>query len=200
MKKSWRKPPPDSQANMAMLHVMAPDEYKKRALADGVDALAKTMEDKWGIDRLPLLVNDQLRAAFYRQQALFNEAITSGSAVVLDLQCGGMKRAWQALDQAAAQAGHNPVSADVWELKLPHSGKIIAIVKTSAEAHLVETPKRETWTLSEIAHLIDGMDDKVAEIKRVFPGAEVTAIHKTQTPPAAQEKPFDWSKGDALPF
>lgn len=177
-----------------------PGPLQKRSLTEGLDHLAGEMERKWGVDRLPLLVSEQLRAAFYRQQDLLNDALGSGDLTLIDIQAGGMKRAWQALDQAAAQAGQKPLSADVWEVKLPKSGKIVAVVRTSAEAHLVAGPDRETWTLAEIACLIDGLDGKVAEIKRVFPGAEITAIHKTETPETPTKESFDWAKGDDIPF
>lgn len=200
MSKRWT-PTRISQADRQMaFDAMAPDHYKKRSLTEGLDHLAGEMERKWGVDRLPLLVSEQLRAAFYRQQDLLNDALGSGDLTLIDIQAGGMKRAWQALDQAAAQAGQKPLSADVWEVKLPKSGKIVALVRTSAEAHLVAGPDRETWTLSEIACLIDGLDGKVAEIKRVFPGAEITAIHKTETPEIPTKDSFDWAKGDDIPF
>lgn len=224
MSKRWT-PTRISQADRQMaFDAMAPDHYKKRSLTEGLDHLAGEMERKWGVDRLPLLVSEQLRAAFYRQQDLLNDALGSGDLTLIDIQAGGMKRAWQALDQAAARAGQKPLSADVWEVKLPKSGKIVAIVRTSAEAHLVAGPDRETWTLAEIAHLIDGLDGPlgakrvedarapcahaasllrapiVAEIKRVFPGAEITAIHKTETPEPRTKESFDWAKGDDIPF
>lgn len=200
MSKRWT-PTRISQADRQMaFDAMAPDHYKKRSLTEGLDHLAGEMERKWGVDLLPLLVSEQLRAAFYRQQDLLNDALGSGDLTLIDIQAGGMKRAWQALDQAAAQAGQTPLSADVWEVKLPKSGKIVAIVRTSAEAHLVAGLDRETWTLAEVAHLIDGLDGKVAEIKRVFPGAEITAIHKTETPEIRTKESFDWAKGDDIPF
>lgn len=200
MSKRW-KPSRISQADRQMaFDAMAPDHYKKRSLTEGLDHLAAEMERKWGVDRLPLLVSEQLRAAFYRQQDLLNDALVSGDLTLIDIQACGMKRAWQALDQAAAQAGQQPLSADVWEVKLPNSGKVVAVVRTSAEAHLIAGPDRETWTLAEIARLIDGLDGKVAEIKRVFPGAQITDIHKTETPEPRTKDAFDWSKGDDIPF
>lgn len=198
--KKYRKPYVNPKALRAAQQAMAPDHYKKRSLTEGLDHLAKQMETKWGVDRLPLLVSDQLRAAFYQQKDLLNEALTSGDLALIDIQVGGMKRAWEALDQAATQSGQPILSADIWEVKLPVSGRVVAFVKTSAEAQAIARPDLETWTVSEIAQLIDGMDENVRAVKQLFPGAEVTAITKKETPSQTDEKPFDWSKGDEIPF
>ena len=196
----YRKPYVNPKALRAAQQAMAPDHYKKRSLTEGLDHLAKQMETKWGVDRLPLLVSDQLRAAFYQQKDLLDEALSSGDLALIDIQVGGMKRAWEALDQAATQSGQSILSADIWEVKLPVSGRIVAFVKTSAEAQAIARPDLETWTVSEIAQLIDGMDENVRAVKQLFPGAEVTAITKKETPSQTDEKPFDWSKGDEIPF
>ena len=196
----YRKPYVNPKALRAAQQAMAPDHYKKRSLTEGLDHLAKQMEPKWGVDRLPLLVSDQLRAAFYQQKDLLDEALTSGDLALIDIQVGGMKRAWEALDQAATQSGQPILSADIWEVKLPVSGRVVAFVKTSAEAQAIARPDLETWTVSEIAQLIDGMDENVRAVKQLFPGAEVTAITKKETPSQTDEKPFDWSKGDEIPF
>ncbi len=196
----YRKPYVNPQALHTAQQAMAPDHYKKRSLTEGLDHLAREMEIKWGVDRLPLLVSDQMRAAFYRQKDLLDEALQSGDLTLIDIQVGGMKRAWQALDQEATRSQQPVLSADIWEVRLPVSGRVVAIVKTSAEAHAIARPDLETWTVTEIAQLIDGMDESVAKIKQLFPGAEVTAITKKETPSQQQYKPFDWSKGDDVPF
>jgi len=196
----YRKPYINPDALRAAQQAMAPDHYKKRSLTEGLDYLAREMEIKWGMDRLPLLVSDQMRAAFYRQKDLLDEALQSGDLTLIDIQVGGMKRAWQALDQEATRSQQPVLSADIWEVRLPVSGRVIAIVKTSAEAHAIARPDLETWTITEIAQLIDGMDENVAKIKQLFPSAEVTAITKKETPSQQQDKPFDWSKGDDIPF
>lgn len=196
----YRKPYVNPDVLRAAQQAMAPDHYKKRSLTEGLDYLAREMEIKWGVDRLPLLVSDQMRAAFYRQKDLLDEALQSGDLTLIDIQVGGMKRAWQALDQEATRSQQAVLSADIWEVRLPVSGRVVAIVKTSAEAHAIARPDLETWTITEIAQLIDGMDESVAKIKQLFPGAEVTAITKKETPSQQQDKPFDWSKGDDIPF
>lgn len=191
-----RIPPTRQQLEMSRA-AFAPTGHLQKAITDGVDFIATGMERKWGIGRLRLLVSDDLRARFDAQGEKFNAAIESAQSDLMTVQAEGMKRAWQTLDKAAENAGHKPVSAEVWEVKLPGSGKIVALVRTSAEAHLVALPERETWTLSEIAHLIEHAGSIVADIKRTFPGAEITAIHGKPQP---SPQPFDFSNGDDIPF
>lgn len=192
-----RRIPPTKQQLEMSRKVFAPTETFQKSIIDGVDFIATQMERKWGIGRLRLIVDDTLRTKFDAQFEKFNAAIEAGQTDLISVQAEGMKRAWQALDKAADAAGQKPLSAEVWEVTLPGSGRIVAVVRTSEEAHLVATPDRETWTLSEISHLIEHAGTLVADIKRTFPGAEITAIHgKTNSP----DKPFDWSKGDDIPF
>lgn len=192
-----RRIPPTKQQLEMSRKVFAPTHHLQKSIIDGVDYTATQMERKWGIGRLRLIVDDHLRSKFDAQSEKFNAAIESGQNDLISVQADGMKRAWQALDQAADAAGQKPLSAEVWEVTLPGSGRIVAVVRTSAEAHLVATPESETWTLSEISHLIEHAGTLVADIKRTFPGAEITAIHGKTNPP---DNAFDWSKGDDLPF
>lgn len=191
-----RIPPTKDQLEMSR-KVFAPTQHFQKSITDGVDFIATQMERKWGIGRLRLIVDDQLRSKFDAQSEKLNAALESGQIDLISVQADGMKRAWEALDKAADAAGQKPLSAEVWEVTLPGSGRIVAVVRTSAEAHLVATPECETWTLSEISHLIEHAGTLVADIKRTFPGAEITAIHGKTNPP---DKPFDWSKGDDIPF
>jgi hypothetical protein len=43
-----------------------------QAVVDGVDHRTRELDRKWGIGRLRLLVDDELRARFDRQHQLFN--------------------------------------------------------------------------------------------------------------------------------
>src|SRR5215207_11069751 len=83
-----------------------------RAAIDEVDALAASMESKWGCDRLRLLVCRELRERFDRQRYLFNQAIWHGKDVeAVRREAGRMVRAWKALDKAATEAGQEPLTS-----------------------------------------------------------------------------------------
>ena len=116
---------------------MAPPEYAVRAIVDGLDQVAHAMERKWGVGRLRLLVGDLPRAKFDAQKDKLDAAIESGRETYVRVHAEGMKRAWRFLDKAAAEAGHKPLSPEVWECVLPNTGEVVAIVRTEAEAHHV---------------------------------------------------------------
>ena len=154
-------------------------EYRIKAVNDGLDAVAHAMEEKWGFDRLRLLVPDALRARFDRQQDRVYEASYSAEEAKIILQAEAMKRAWIVLDQAATEAGAAILDPEVWECILPSTGEVVAVVRTQAEAHKVAKGKR-TFSMSEIGILIDGLKRQVLEIKRTFPGASVIAVYPVE--------------------
>ena len=137
------------------------------------------MERSWGIGRLPRLVDPDLRLRFDRQREKLNQAVTADNADIIKIQAEGMARAWQALDNAAAAAGAEPLAPVVWECRLPASGKVVAIVRTEAEARHV-AKDREVWSLAEIALLIERMGDGVRQVKATFPGASVIDVRKRE--------------------
>ena len=88
----------------------APSDYAIRAIIDGLDQVAFEMERKWGVGRLRLLVSDLLRAKFDAQKDKLDAAIATNQEHYIRAQAEGMKRAWAALDKAASEAGHPPLS------------------------------------------------------------------------------------------
>ena len=165
---------------------MNEDQTTLKAHIDGVDHIAQRMEAKWGVDRLPLLVDAEMRAKFYRQGQRMREALEAcyGAKVItrdmLDAVAkatGGMERAWAALDKAATEKGEKPIDPDVWETALS-DGSLVAIVQTNADASKVIRDGRlkNVWTLEEVARAIEAFPDIVRSIKEKFPGALVQPV------------------------
>ena len=102
-----------------------------------------------------------------------------------------MRRAWQALDRAAHEAGASPLAPQVWECVLPSTGEIISLVRSAEEAHHVAREGR-VFTVAEVAILIEALGDGVLDVKQKFPGATVTGIRR--------KPPADWERGDEIPF
>ena len=169
---------------------MAPPEYAIRAIIGGLDQVAIEMERKWGVGRLRLLVSDLLRAKFDAQKDKLDAAIVANQEPYIRAQAEGMKRAWAALDKAASEAGHAPLSPDVWECTLPSSGEVVALVRSETEAHHLCREQR-VFTIEEIGRLIEALEPTVLEAKRVFAGATVAEIRKPE---------MDWEKGDDIPW
>ena len=149
------------------------------AYLERLDEVATTMERRWGIGRLPLLVDPDLRLRFDRQREKLNQAVAADNADIIKIQAEGMTRAWQALDNAATAAGALPLKPEIWECRLPASGKVVAIVRTEAEARHV-AKDRDCWSLAEIALLIERMGDGVRQVKATFPGAAVIDVRKRE--------------------
>ena len=171
--------------------VYSSESYRIQAMVEGVDQVAISMERKWGVGRLRLLVSDLLRAKFDEQKDRLDQAIAGNHEGYVRIHTEGMRRAWQALDRSAREAGETPLAPEVWECVLPDTGEIVSLVRTEAEAHHVAREGR-VFTVAEIATLIAGLGDAVLEAKKQFPGAAVTAIRRK---PAA-----DWARGDDVPF
>ena len=169
----------------------APGAYRIRAMLDGLDELAADMDRVWGVGRLRLLMSDALRAKFDEQRGRVDAAVASGEERFIQVQVEAMRRAWQALDRAARADDATPMSPEVWEVALPASGEVIALVRRDAGIAQV-TDGRPAFTLAEIAQLIEALGPEALEAKRVFPGAVVTGVRA--------DEPFDWSKGDEIPF
>ena len=163
------------------------DEMK--AIIDGVDFYAKTMEKKWGVDRLRLLVEADLRARFDYQLRIFNDAIFNYELGPIREHAEAMMRGWKALDDAARAAGAKPIDAEVWEVRMP-SGKVWALVRDAAEARHVSADGRyvEVWTVEEVGRLIEGPWRTIGKVKETFPGALVVDYRSKELP--NDELPF----------
>lgn len=175
-----------------------------QAIFDGVDQARKEAEFEWGAERLPLLVDDEMRAKLYRQKERWSRALqaawdaqmlTRDGLDAVTASAGGMKRAWKALSDAAAEAGHRPLRPEVWEVLLP-DGSVAAIVRTNDEAaHVIASGRQiAVYTLAEVANIIDALPEALAIAKVVFPGSKVL-------PPVPDGLSEDWVRnGDPIPF
>ena len=105
------------------------------SIISGVDKVAIEMERKWGINRLRMLVPDADREKFDRQTANFDMAIGTSDTNEIRLHADSIKLAWAALDEIANAAGAEILKPDIWEIRLPGSGDIVAFVRTEAEAY-----------------------------------------------------------------
>lgn len=154
-----------------------------RALANAslerLDELASSMERRWGVGRLPKLVDAALAVRFASQRDRLDEAIRIDDPAAVAVQAEATIRAWRALDADATKAGWTHLDASIWEATLPESGEVIAIVRDTAEASKVaksRVGKATVWTLAEVAVAIEAFGAAVRATKAAFPGAEVKAV------------------------
>ena len=107
----------------AALNPMPAADLAKASL-DRLDAVASAMERKWGIDRLPKLVDAPLAVRFRSQAERLDAAIYLNVSAAVSTQAEAMLRAWNALDAAAITAGWKPLAPTIWETVLPETGEI----------------------------------------------------------------------------
>ena len=166
---------------------MSTDRFAQFAVGR-LDEVAHAMERKWGIDRLPKLVDPALAARFEVQREKLNEALRSERPDAIATQAAAMERAWKALDAAALADGRAPLAPEIWETVIPSTGEIIAIVHTAEEASAVARERNgAVYTLAEVAVAIDAFGDQVRAVKATFPGASVTAVRPASLPIGSRE-------------
>jgi hypothetical protein len=162
-----------------------------KAILDGVDETIAASERRWGVDRLRLLVPDDLRARWDRQWQSWCRAVEANDLGGIQKHGAAVRRAVAALEAAATAAGGEPLAPTVWETV--YEGRVVAVVKTSAEAYAVAIQGRgvEVWTLDELVRVALPRTEIVAAAKQTFAGAEVVAY---------KSPPTDWANGgDPLP-
>jgi hypothetical protein len=161
-----------------------------KAILDGVDADIAAAERRWGVDRLRLLVTDDLRARWDRQWMAYCRAVQANDLGGIQKHGAATRRAVAALEAAATAAGAQPIEPVVWESA--HDGRVISVVRTAAEAYAVAADgrNREVWTLDELVRAALHRAEAISAVKATFPGATVVTI-KSPT--------VDWDRGDDMP-
>ncbi len=147
----------------------------------GLDEVARAAEATWGVGRLVRLVSDTTRLRFKRACELLDAAIGANDAADVQRQAAMMRRAWAAMDTEARAAGAATLDPVVWEALLP-DGRVLAIVRTQAEAHAVARDNRAmvVWTMDEAARVL-GTFSFIDVVKAEFPGARVAkAVQRTE--------------------
>ncbi len=144
-----------------------------------LDELVTTLERKWGIGRLPLLVSPETRARFQQASDMRNGEQPTASPERLAALDAMMCRAWATMDAEATQSGAATLPPAIYEIPLDGlPGAIAALCLDDAHAQAVTLQAKAegrcvtTWTLAEVARVIQA-NSIVNKIKDVFPGAQV---------------------------
>ena len=153
-----------------------------------LDAVSRSMELKWGVDRLPRLVSEILQVKFEQQRNLLDEAIKSKDAGRISKQSEGMRRAWVALDQAATADGHHPLGDKVWTAKHNKTGDVVTVYRDDAQLIDIQAAGGLAFTLEELVKLIPA---DVLVAKKEFHGIKVVDV---------RDKTKDEDLNDEIPF
>ena len=193
---------PTAQApQAAQAGLVTPVSYDQcMAVVAGVDHGASTLEDRWGIRRLPLIVSDDTRLRFRSACALWAEAIKGWQVEEVTRAGAMMRRAWAALEAEAISLGHSPIEPHSLEAALP-DGTVLAIVASADDAHHVAGNaagrKVIALTVEEVARLYEryGRQDIQTSILAAFPGSAVALKREGELP---QGFGYDWSTASPM--
>lgn len=123
------------------------------------DKVVSGYESRWGIDRLPDLVGQELRERFELQCDRLNKAIRECNADEVEKLVPVSCRAYAALERAAIEAGAKELTGEAFEAAIP-SGGVLCITRSDYEAVKVakERPDAVVWSVEEVARVIDAYD------------------------------------------
>lgn len=191
MTKRFDKPAPKpSQAPLPARH---PDQDVVDALVAEMDRDARAVELEWGVGRLPALVGADTLLALKRGLDARNEAMAAKDAPRLREIVVKLRGAYAFMAAEARAAGFAPMSPDVWEARMP-DGRVLAIVRTAAEAHAVAASGRDVVCLSmaEVARVV-ALQPAVIDVLAAFPGSRVENATKR-----GESFAGDFASSDAL--
>jgi len=158
------------------------------------DRAVTDIEDRWGVDRLPELVDHNLREKFYKQRERLDAAIQSDVGTEVQREAEVMLKGYKHLIKAAEVNGFAELTGEVWEAQMP-DGRVLAVAKTIDEANKAARDNRDmvVYSIDEMARVLCGWEEfKLATMaKHTFPGAEVVEIRERNT---------EELKDDELPF
>ena len=140
-----------------------------------LDQVAAKMEGKWGCDRLPRLVTTELATRFGTAAEKLDHAIRANNVDEIRKRAEIMIRGWEALDQAATEAGHSSMPPEAWSV--PFEGKTYAIVLNRRDHDIVSRlspPPAIVVTVNELLLAWSQWAPArfVEKTKAAFPGSE----------------------------
>ena len=156
------------------------------------DQAAREADKRWGVDRLPDLVSAETAARWGTAMANLNAAIDAQDKALVIARVNACLRGFAAMDAEATAAGHAPIVPEAWEFDV--NGQTVALLRDMAAwpAYEALRPGVRIYSLREVALALGNYSPGVAEAKKHFPGAEVTAIR--------QPTPLEDDLNDIIPF
>lgn len=145
------------------------------------DRVVTRYERKWGCDRLPNLVDMDLRERFWQQMDRLNKAIESNNPIDVEHQVQVTLRAYAALEAKAIEMGATELTNIAWTATSHDSTTTVAVVQDIHEVGNVkrDMPEAKVYSVYEVANIIAAWEKKnslVGEVKNVFEGAYVSNI------------------------
>lgn len=116
-----------------------------------LDRVAREMDKKWGIDRLPEMVDPALALRYGRAVAALHAAMDAGDADLTAAMALNCCRGLTAMDAAAVAAGRLPMPPEIWDGDL--DGVRFCIIRDVADWQSAERlrPGVPVYTMRQVA-------------------------------------------------
>lgn len=174
-----------------------PDEIRCDYACAPFDRVAREMEIKWGIDRLPELVSPETAERFGSAMAKMNAAHDANDPAQTAHRVTVAIKGLNFMDAEAERMGAPKASTEVWQFDL--NGWVVGIHRDVADWPAVRAAHphlHDTFSLREAAvALRDLRHPMVAAVKAAAPKAEIVSIGR----PSLPDK-FYKNGGDDIPW
>jgi len=128
------------------------------------------------VDRLPELVDAELRERFWQTVYRLNVAIDKNDPDEGRRHADAAARGWYALDRAASDAGALPPSGEGWDARIDET-RVLRVCRTIEDATVSQRERPDVVAVSveEVARIWKIWDERdiLAQAKQAFPGAEI---------------------------
>lgn len=160
-----------------------------------MDRLARQMDERWGVDRLPELVSIETAQKYGSALAKLNAALEAKDPAEVAKRAQVCMRGLKVMNDEAEAAGQPKASAVYWEAEV--DGFHFAVMHDDAhwKACQAERPDLRFFTMREIGVALRALkiDNPIfSEIKKHFPAAQIESIAER----ASESKTLD----DPIPF
>ena len=148
------------------------------------DRLAREMDDKWGINRLPELVSPETAERYGSAIAKLNAALSAADPEEVVKRANVCMRGLKVMDEEATALGRKPNSSEWWECEVGDF-KFAIVRQIENWPHVKkERPDLAIYSLREIGIILRAAAQTpfIAQTKAAFPGSEIARITPSKLP------------------
>lgn len=171
-----KHPVPDRGISRELTASYSRQYAKVQSAITDYDKVASEFERKWGVDRLPELVDAELRERFWQTVYRLNVAIDKNDPDEVRRHADAAARGWYALDRAAVAAGALPPSGEGYDARIDDT-RVLRVCRTIEDATVSQRERPDVVAVSveEVARIWKIWDERdiLAQAKQAFPGAEI---------------------------
>lgn len=145
------------------------------------DEAVRTMDVRWGIDRLPSLVPPEMAQRYGKAVAALNDAIMANDPEATRQNAVNCAKGLAAMDRAATEAGATPADPQIWQMEV--DGFKFAIIRDARmwPALKKAQPDLVIFTDREIANAVKAYP--LDAVKEAFPQSTITKIAPRERTP-----------------